>query len=347
MACRDRVLATALAAVSLSAVVPSTDEERRDAPEAGQLVAGNTRVQGAQCDRQKLGRSSAPCDELAVDGPALGLRPKARARDSGLHSFGAARIVLPAHAERQFLAAAGRPRHDVRGTWRHGSGYHRCRRPSRRRRRAGLVRNERTAMYTRAVPCSKLSHILSGSPARRSEQNVSVAPPSPACEGPINVSVGDWPVKWQRRDNGIVRVGANARFLDGSTSPASPRARGRRAPRSPPPRTRPPSPPACTTPAPPLPRLAAACQNSVIAAAAEFASRSWSSSRPARRDRRRGQLDAVLFAPRSMDRQRTAIDGPSFPQLIRMKPPLATSGRIALSSDFSLLSLQSKSPPLV
>jgi hypothetical protein len=105
MACRARVLATDLAAVPLSAVVPSTDEERREAPEAGQIVAGYARVQGARCDRQKLGRSSAPCDELVVDGPALGLRPKARAGDSGLHSFGAARIVLPAHAERQFLAA--------------------------------------------------------------------------------------------------------------------------------------------------------------------------------------------------------------------------------------------------
>jgi hypothetical protein len=102
MACRVRVLAADLAAVPLSAVVPSTDEERREAPEAGQLVAGYARVQGAWCDRQKLGRSSAPCDELAVDGPALGLRPKARAGDSGLHSFGAARIVLPERAVRQF-----------------------------------------------------------------------------------------------------------------------------------------------------------------------------------------------------------------------------------------------------
>jgi hypothetical protein len=54
MACRGRVLATDLAAVPLSAVVPSTDEERREAPEAGQLVAGNTRVQGARSDRQNL-----------------------------------------------------------------------------------------------------------------------------------------------------------------------------------------------------------------------------------------------------------------------------------------------------
>lgn len=36
----------------------------------------------------KLGRLPEPCDEEFVEGSALGLRPKARAADSGLHSFG-------------------------------------------------------------------------------------------------------------------------------------------------------------------------------------------------------------------------------------------------------------------
>jgi hypothetical protein len=97
-----------LAAVRLTAVVPSADEERSEAPHAGQLVDGDGRVQGAGGDRQKLGRRPVPCDELAVDGPALGLRPKVRAGDSGLHSFGAARIVLPQPVAGQFPEAAGR-----------------------------------------------------------------------------------------------------------------------------------------------------------------------------------------------------------------------------------------------
>jgi hypothetical protein len=56
---------------------------------------------------RNLAVSQNPCDEGFVESPALGLRPKARAADSGLHSLGARALVV-SRAERvsQFLAAA-------------------------------------------------------------------------------------------------------------------------------------------------------------------------------------------------------------------------------------------------
>jgi hypothetical protein len=56
-------------------------------------------------DRQKLGRNPASCDERVVGNPALGLRPKARGADSGLHSFGAARIVYHSRPDAKFLVS--------------------------------------------------------------------------------------------------------------------------------------------------------------------------------------------------------------------------------------------------
>jgi hypothetical protein len=46
-------------------------------------------------DRQKLGRRPEPWDECSVERPALGLRPKARAADSGLHSFRCLPTIRP------------------------------------------------------------------------------------------------------------------------------------------------------------------------------------------------------------------------------------------------------------
>jgi hypothetical protein len=86
-----------VAAVPLPAIVPSADHEHLDAPAARQLVNRNARVQGSGCDRQKFGSSPGPWDEWFVERPALGLRPKARARDSGLHSFRCA-LIIPANA---------------------------------------------------------------------------------------------------------------------------------------------------------------------------------------------------------------------------------------------------------
>jgi hypothetical protein len=90
---RAPALAARVAAIPMAAVVPAADHEHADAPAAHQLVDGDAGVQGSGCDRQKFGGSPSPWDEWFVERPALGLRPKARACDSSLHSFRCAAII--------------------------------------------------------------------------------------------------------------------------------------------------------------------------------------------------------------------------------------------------------------
>jgi hypothetical protein len=100
------LLATRGAAVVLPAIVWPADEEPHGAPPAHQLVDRNSTgvVQGSGCDRQKLGCGPEPCDDCRVGSPALGLRPKARARDSGLHFFRCASIIRSSSVAGHFSA---------------------------------------------------------------------------------------------------------------------------------------------------------------------------------------------------------------------------------------------------
>ena len=58
---------------------------------------------------KNLAVSQKPCDEEFVEGSALGLRPKARAADSGLHSFGV-RAPVVSRAKRGSQFSTGTPR---------------------------------------------------------------------------------------------------------------------------------------------------------------------------------------------------------------------------------------------
>ena len=87
-------LAAAVAAVLLPMVVGATDEEIHDAPGARQHVNGNDRVQGSGATARNLDVGQNRGTTTFVERPALGLRPKARAADSGLHSFRCAQIIL-------------------------------------------------------------------------------------------------------------------------------------------------------------------------------------------------------------------------------------------------------------
>jgi hypothetical protein len=89
---RSSFVAAVIAAVVVAAIISPAHDEGHDTPQATQLVNGNG-VQGSGCSRQKLGRGPEPWEVWLVESPALGLRPKARARDSGLHSFRCAEII--------------------------------------------------------------------------------------------------------------------------------------------------------------------------------------------------------------------------------------------------------------
>jgi hypothetical protein len=102
---RAPALSARITAVFLPAVVSPADHEGTDAPATRQLENWNGRLaQGSGCDRQKFGGNPSPWDEWFVERPALGLRPKARGCDSGLHSFRCAFIIEPSEHAGHFPA---------------------------------------------------------------------------------------------------------------------------------------------------------------------------------------------------------------------------------------------------
>lgn len=107
-------------AIPITVVTPAAQAERQPAVAADDEAQG---VHGSGRDRQKLGRVPEPCDEGFVEGPARGLRPKARVWDSGLHSSGGRCTCRIASQSRGRILGGGAPRPHVPGSEQH-SGAH-------------------------------------------------------------------------------------------------------------------------------------------------------------------------------------------------------------------------------
>ena len=128
-----------IAAIPITVITPAAQVERQLAAAADDEAQG---VHGSGRDRQKLGRVPEPCDEAFVEGPARGLRPKARAWNSGLHSFGG----------RYTCHIAGRVRGRILGCG--APGPHVC---GLARRLGAHDRMHATGPSRRGVRCSHLS----------------------------------------------------------------------------------------------------------------------------------------------------------------------------------------------
>jgi hypothetical protein len=107
---------TRLLAIPVTVVTAAAQVECQPAATADDEAQG---VHGSGRDRQKLGRVPEPCDEGFVEGPARGLRPKARVWDSGLHSFGSRCTCRIASQARGRILGGGAPRPHVRGSEQH------------------------------------------------------------------------------------------------------------------------------------------------------------------------------------------------------------------------------------
>ena len=120
--CSPGGVSACVVAIPITVVTPAAQAERQPAAAADDEAQG---VHGSGRDRQKLGRIPEPCDEGLVEGPARGLRPKARVWDSGLHSFGGRCACRIAGRVRGPILGCGAPGPHVCGLERHPGAHDR------------------------------------------------------------------------------------------------------------------------------------------------------------------------------------------------------------------------------